>query len=131
VRGFVIRNRKNITTWFASEGEFVTSMYSIITGRPSFESIEVLEDSELDYILKEDLENLYDKFPVMNKLGRIILEKYYIDLEEIVISMQFRSAKEKYNYFINKYPNLFSRVKLGHIASFLGISNETLSRIRS
>lgn len=131
LRGFKNQKRKDITTWFSQEGEFVTSMYSLVSRNPSKECIEALEDCELDYVSYSDLNQLYTSYMELNLLGRVITEKYLIDLEERVNSFQFQSAKSRYQYFIEKHPDLFSRVKLGHIASFLGITKETLSRIRS
>lgn len=131
LRGYIIQKRKDITTWFSQEGDFVTSIYSFISRKPTQESIEALEDCELDYVSYSDLNELYSSHMELNLLGRVITEKYLIDLEERVNSFQFQSAKSRYQYFIEKRPDLFSRVKLGHIASFLGITKETLSRIRS
>ncbi len=59
------------------------------------------------------------------------METYYIELEERTLHFQFKSAKEKYAYFLRKYSPVFHRIPLTHIASYLGITKETLSRIRS
>ena len=67
----------------------------------------------------------------LNFIGRVLMESYFIELEERTISLHYKTAKERYNYFLSRYSDLFHRVKLSHIASFLGITNETLSRIRS
>ncbi|MCZ8342741.1 MAG: Crp/Fnr family transcriptional regulator, partial [Leptospira sp.] len=93
--------------------------------------IEALEECELGEITYQDLNDLYEKFPAMNKLGRILTELYYIELEERAIHFQFKTAKERYEYFLKKYSHAFHRIPLAHIASFLGITKETLSRIRS
>ncbi|HMV43785.1 MAG TPA: Crp/Fnr family transcriptional regulator [Leptospiraceae bacterium] len=131
LRGFYFQKRKNITTWFAKEQEFVTSIYSFVSRKPLIETIEALEDCQLTSISYEDLQRLYSKHMELNRIGRILMEKYFIELEERAISLQHQTAKERYTHFLNRYSDLFHRVKLGHIASFLGITNETLSRIRS
>jgi CRP-like cAMP-binding protein len=130
-RGFSMHKRKDVTNWFAKENEFVTSMYSFVSRNPSLETIEALEDSELDFISYKDLNELYGTYAELNMLGRIFVENYYIALEERANSFQFQSAKARYAQFLEKNSVLFHRVKLGHIASYLGITKETLSRIRS
>ena len=64
-------------------------------------------------------------------IGRLFTEKYYIRLEERVMSLQFQTAQERYNQIIKTNPRLIQRATLGHIASYLGITQETLSRIRA
>ncbi len=131
IRGYYYHKRKDITNWFSVENEFATSMYSFVSGKPNMENIETLEDSELLVIKRKDLNFLYENFSEMNLLGRILMEKYYLELGERAVSLQFQTAKERYGAFLQKRPDLFDRVKLGQIASYLGITIETLSRIRS
>ncbi|MBP7809884.1 MAG: Crp/Fnr family transcriptional regulator [Bacteroidia bacterium] len=131
LRGFYYDEQKEITHWFAKEKEFATSFYSFITNEPSPESIETLEDCELLKIAHTDLENLYKSFPETERIGRIITETYYIDLEERFLNIQFKSAKERYQNLITKNPSLIQRASLGQIATYLGITQETLSRVRS
>lgn len=131
VRGFYFDNAKEITHWFAKEEEFATSFYSFITNEPSPETIETLEDCELTQIAHADLENLYKSFPETERIGRIITESYYIDLEERFLNIQFKSAKERYENLLSKNPSLIQRASLGQIATYLGITQETLSRVRA
>lgn len=131
VRGFYFNEEKEITNWFAQEGEFATCFYSFIAQKPSFESIEVLEDSQLVQIPYKSLQQLYNQFPETERIGRIITETYYIKLEERLLSMQFKTAKERYQNLLDNRPSLIQRAALGQIASYLGISQETLSRIRA
>lgn len=131
VRSFYYQNGKEITSWFAFENEPVTSMYSFISQKPSFETIEVLEDSTLYAITYENLQILFKKYAEFNLIGRLLIEKYYIELEERTMSFQFRSAIERYQQIIDYQPQLLQKASLGMIASYLGISQETLSRIRN
>ncbi|TGL58180.1 Crp/Fnr family transcriptional regulator [Leptospira ognonensis] len=131
LRGFFYQKRKDITTWFSLEGEITTSISSLITGKPSLEGIEALEECELGEISRHDLNLLYESFPEFNKLGRLLMELYYIESEERAVHFQFKTAKERYTYFLIKYSHSFHRIPLTHIASYLGITKETLSRIRS
>lgn len=131
VRGYYYDGGKEITNWFAQQEEFATSFYSFITNEPSSESIEALEDCELIQISHTDLQDLYKKFPETERIGRIITENYYIKLEERFLNIQFRTAKERYQNLLSKNPGLLQRASLGQIATYLGITQETLSRIRA
>lgn len=131
LRGFYYQdNGKEITSWFAFENETVTSMYSFISQKPSFETIEVLEDSTLFEISYQNVQFLFKKYPEFNLIGRILTEKYYIELEERTMSLQFQTATERYLNLLQQQPQLLQKASLGMIASYLGISQETLSRIR-
>jgi CRP-like cAMP-binding protein len=131
LRGFYYDQGKEITHWFTKEEEFGTSFYSFITNEPSSETIETLEDCELVQIAHADLQKLYSDFPETERIGRIITETYYIDLEERFLNIQFKSAKERYQNLIAKNTSLIQRAPLGQIATYLGITQETLSRVRA
>jgi len=131
LRGFYLLEEKEITHWFAFENDFVTSFHSFITRKASLENIQLLEGSVLWSISHDALYALYDRFPEIERLGRISCEKYYIRLEERYVNSQFKTAGERYLDLINSNPLMLQRVSLGYVASFLAISQETLSRIRS
>lgn len=131
MRGYYYDENKEITHWFAQEAEFATSFYSFITGETSPETIETLEDCDLIQISYSHLQDLYKKFPETERLGRIITEKYYIKLEERFLNQRIRSAKDRYLALMEKNPGLLNRAALGQIASYLGIAQETLSRVRA
>lgn len=130
-RGFYILDGKEITHWFGFENDFVTSFHSFITGQAAVENIQLIENSTLWRIAKPDLEALYNSYHEIERLVRIVYEKYYIRLEERYVNAQFKSAKERYEQLLEQSPHILERVSLGSIASYLGISQETLSRIRS
>jgi CRP/FNR family transcriptional regulator, anaerobic regulatory protein len=129
-RAFYSKNGKDATTWFARENDIITSMYALITNRKSNESIEILEDASLFRISYKELQTLYKIYPNINRLGRILMEKYFVELEERTLSLQFDSALERYQRLIAQQPYVLQRASLGQIASFLGMSQITLSRIR-
>ncbi len=131
LRGFYNLDGKEITHWFGFENDFVTSFHSFITGEPSVENIQLVESCILWAIAKETLADLFNRHHDIERLVRIIYEKYYIRLEERYVNAQFKSAKERYEELILQSPHILERVPLGFIASYLGISQETLSRIRS
>lgn len=131
LRGFVKQENREITTWITAEKELVTSISSYYQHIPSIENIEALEDCRLLLIRREDLEYMYEQFPEVNVLVRKVLEKYYQDAEERAYIARLTDATAKYHRFINTQSHLLNRVPLKYIASFLGMTLETLSRIRS
>jgi len=131
IRGYYLLDGKEITHWFAFENDFVTSSHSFITGQPAVENIQLLEGSVLWSISKEKLTGLFNQYHDIERLVRIAYEKYYIRLEERFVNAQFKTAAELYEGLLRRTPHILERVPLGMIASYLGISQETLSRIRS
>lgn len=130
-RGFYYKDGKEITTWLAEENNFITSMSSWLTQEPSFEYIQAIEEAELIGISFEDMNRLYKKYHAISELARIINEQYYLELETHVNSLRLQTAKQRYEHLISHYPQVLRRVPLGYIASYLGITQETLSRIRA
>ncbi len=131
-RGYRIDDEgKDITNWFAPEGTLATSAYSFISQNPSFENIIALEDCTMRTISRKTLYELYAQFPEMNEMGRELVEIYYLELEERLNALQFQTAKQRYENFLKQDGYLLQRTSLGYIASYLGITQETLSRIRN
>lgn len=131
LRGFYNIDGKEITHWFGFENDFVTSFHSFITGEAAVENIQLMENSVLWSISKNELTALFDQYHEIERLVRIVYEKYYIRLEERYVNAQFKTAKELYDNLMKQSPHILERVPLGYVASYLGISQETLSRIRS
>ncbi|KIA94316.1 hypothetical protein OC25_10380 [Pedobacter kyungheensis] len=127
---YLDKDGKQTNTWFLFENELLISVYSFFTGQPSFEYIETLEDATLIAVKREKLDELYLKYMDFNFIGRKLTEYYYIRNEMQANDLRILSAKERYEQLLKRNPQLFQRVSLGHIASYLGISQETLSRIR-
>jgi CRP/FNR family transcriptional regulator, anaerobic regulatory protein len=107
------------------------SLSSFIAQQPSQENIELIEDSLLIAISRENLHRLYKAYPRSNMIGRLGVEEAFVELEKRTRSLQQLSARERYEELIAKSPMCLQRVPLKHIASYLGITQETLSRIRA
>ena len=131
LRGYYTPDGKEITHWFAFEQDFVTSFHSFSTGQPAVETIQLIEGSVLWAISKDSLTGLLNNYHEIERLLRIAYEKYYIRLEERFVNAQFKTAAERYQNMLAESPHIIERVPLGHIASYLGISQETLSRVRT
>lgn len=129
LRGYYLKEDKDITTWLMPEGEFVISILSFYTRQPTYEYIELLEDSELWYISYDKLQKAYQLFPEFNLIGRTLTERYYVLSEYRSYYLRMHTAEERLRLLLNDFPTILARVKHRHVASLLGITPETLSRI--
>lgn len=120
----------DITESFTFENNIIARVESLFTGKPSRKAIQVLEDSEIIAIDAAQLFDLYDTFPEIERLFRKIFETGYVDTVNRMETIQFHSAEERYTSLIKEQPTLLQRIPLKHIASYLGITQVTLSRIR-
>jgi CRP-like cAMP-binding protein len=131
LRSYIKYDDKEITIWINPEGEITTSIRSMAGSRISQEYIQVIENAELVVIPFEAMQELYERFPEMNKVGRMLLEEYYAASEERVFIARIPNAQSRYEHFINSRPELLNRIPLKYVASYLGITLETLSRLRA
>jgi len=129
-RSFYNKDNKDVTVSFTLEGEFTTAMYSFISRQPSYENIEAMEKSTIARISKEALLRLFEQHVTLERTYRLILEQYYIMLEEQLIFAKFKSAMERYLDLMENRPKIIHKASVGQIASYLDMSIETLSRIR-
>ena len=130
LRSFFVINNRELTTFFQLPGSIAVSLMSFLQRIPAIENIQALEDSELIVIRRNDLYDLYMKDWKWQQVGRVLIEKYYIKMEMRSISLQNQTAKERYCDFLKEYPEVIKKAPQNQIASFLGITPETLSRIR-
>ncbi|PWL31917.1 Crp/Fnr family transcriptional regulator [uncultured Roseivirga sp.] len=130
VRTFYNGNGKEVTTWIYPNHQFVTAWSSYLLGTKSFESIQSLGTVKVLCISKHKLEELYKKHNSIETFGRKLVEEQLSSLDSYSKGYMFLTAKEKYDNLLSIFPDVNQRANLGHIASMLGISQETLSRIR-
>ena len=130
-RAFSERLEQHVTFWFGQEGEAMVSMRSYVDRQPGYENIELLEDCELYQINAASLQALYQQDISIANWGRKFAEKEIIKTENRLIKLQLGSASERYKELVQENPTLLQRVPLGYIASYLGISAVSLSRIRA
>ena len=132
LRTFYINDKaEEITSCFCTENSLTTSYKSFIVQKPSSLSIQALEDTELLVIDYEHFRKLYSASPAWQNVGRTIAEKEYMVMEQYAFVLNNETAKEKYLRLLKEQPQIIQKAAVNHIASYLGITTRTLSRIRS
>ena len=131
IRSFCQSNGKEVTRWFSFAGHFATSYFSFVYRQPSEDSLILAADSKLLSLGYGDLQHLAHQDPVWVDLNRRLLEYYYTNLLNRVMSFQTQSAAERYDRLLQEQPDIEDTVSLGHLASYLGMTQETLSRLRA
>ena len=123
---------KEVTSYFSYEerNPFATSFVSFLTELPSVEYVEAIEDASVILLSKESINELYNSSKSFERLGRIMSEKNYLLATERIRSLQYQTASDRYNMFMEIYPSLLNRIPHHYIASYLGITPESLSRVR-
>ena len=130
-RVFYMLHEQEITECFSFEGELAVSFESLLTNAPSRRAIQVLEDSEFLAFDMNKLDVIFTNQPFIEAMFRRMFHAYHIQSMERFENMQFRSAEERYQILLTHYPDVVRRVPLKFIASFLGITPVSLSRIRA
>jgi CRP-like cAMP-binding protein len=112
------------------DNSWISDLESFFSQRPSKYYIETMEDTQMLRISHERLEQLYHEVPKLERYFRILFQKAYINALERLNATMWESAVERYNDMLKEHSDIFQRVPLTYIASYLGITPESLSRIR-
>ncbi len=129
-RAYYLNDGRDISDWFAFENNFISSIVSFFTGKPSPHYIEVLENSTLLEFSKEQVESLSQSYHEFEHLFRIVLTETTLHQRARIGAILFQKADKRYENLLELYPDILLRIPLTHIASYLGMTLETLSRIR-
>ncbi|MDR6462457.1 Crp/Fnr family transcriptional regulator [Chryseobacterium sediminis] len=122
---------KESTIMFAVSDWWITDMYCFINQKPAMLNIEALEDSSVLQLQKDHLDDLYHKVPKFERFFRIMMQNAYIREQLRTIENLSLPAEERYYNFLQKYPEAVKRIRQKQIASYLGITPEFLSLIKS
>jgi len=131
LRTYFLKDGKEISEYFSSKDEWVNSSKSFMERKTDIYYIDAIETTEAFSLHVNDLVYLFDNFPEMERYARLSMGTIFGHLMERIRSMRFASAKEKYNHFRETYHGIYHRIPLGMVASYIGITQETLSRIRA
>ncbi len=130
MRLYYLKDGKEISEFFCSENEWMNSPRSFMQQKTDFYNIDVVENSVAWRINISDLVYLFDNFPEMERYARMDMGSTFGYVLERVASLRFSTAREKYEHFLKTYPHIYHRIPLGMVASHIGITQETLSRLR-
>ncbi|SDG73280.1 Crp/Fnr family transcriptional regulator [Chitinophaga filiformis] len=131
LRTFYNKDGKDITHFFFDENRFTLSLESVYFNRPDPYGREVLENATLRTILFRDFNALLNEIGEFKSLGISVAIEYLKLFSDKLYSLQFQTAEQRYKFMMDNYSNILSRAPLGHIASYLGITQQTLSVIRA
>ncbi len=130
LRTFISTEDKEITQWISTKGYFAADLSSFIFETPSHSSIQALVDTEISTISKNNYKLLGELVPKWHELEKLFIVRCFIILEERIYRHLSMTAEERYEYFFENNKELFNQVPLQYIASMLGMTPETFSRIR-
>lgn len=128
LRIYYAHNDLEITGWIAAEGDFFCELNSLSTQTPTRFNIQAIEDTQVWTITAQRMEQLYQTYPAWQAFGRKIWERAFVNLVEGIISFQVLSAEQRYKAMLED-PN-FQRIPLKYLASYLGVTPTSLSRLR-
>ncbi|WP_081918483.1 Crp/Fnr family transcriptional regulator [Sphingobacterium sp. SG20118] len=130
LRIFLETEKKEVTQWISTQGYFVTDLSSFIFEKPARWTIQALTDTEIYTIKKSDYDNIKNIIPKWAELEKLFIVHCFTTLEDRIFSHLSMSAEERYDFFFENNKKLFNQVPLQYIASILGMTPETFSRIR-
>lgn len=127
---YISEKAEERTSCFCTENNLTTSYKSFILQQPSNLILKAIEDTKLLVIDYDNLQKLYSKSIVWQTIGRVLAEREYIVMERYASVLNNETAKEKYLRLLKEQPNILQQANIEEIASYLGITRRTLSRIR-
>lgn len=130
LRVYVRTEDKEVTQWISTKGYFITDLSSLVFDTPARWTIQALTDVELYTIKKDDYNQIGGKIPKWHLLEKLFIAKCFTILEDRIFSHLSMTAEERYHFFFQQNKELFNQVPLQYIASMLGMTPETFSRIR-
>jgi CRP-like cAMP-binding protein len=130
LRVFNYSDGKEVTQWLASPGEFIADLSSLVFSTPARWNIQALTDCEFYTLKRENYQRLGEVVPQWNELEKLFIAKCFLTLEDRVYTFLSMTAEERFMHLFQQKQELFNQVPLQYIASMLGMTPETLSRIR-
>jgi signal-transduction protein with cAMP-binding, CBS, and nucleotidyltransferase domain len=131
VRRFFMNDEQEVTIWFYGNNQMATSMPSFFEQKPAYEYLQACEDTIIYALSFNNEQKLLEEYPLFAKFHLKQLRYYLAGLDEVSYRLKLMTAKEKYLMMLALVPEIMQKAKLKHVASFLDVSQETLSRIRA
>ena len=130
IRLYYTKDDKDITFFFFEKGDFLMSLSAVLDNEPEPFNMEALSNCSLRVIQYEEFERLINTVPLLGKFTHMLYLKMIKKFTYKLMVFQFQSAEERYKYMLMNHRNILLNVPLGYIASYLGITQSTLSVIR-
>lgn len=124
---YIDEENRKVSTWFMKEGDVIFSVESFYLQIPSYEAIVAMEESEVYYITKQELNHINKTYLEFNFIGRELTEKYYMQWVKLANTIRSRSAQKRYQWLLGAHPDLMLRVPGKDLASFIGVTDSTYS----
>src|ERR1700722_16648345 len=125
------KKKTEVSNWFLSEGDIIAAMQSFLAKQPTDEYMQSLEDCELLYTTFPELLQLYNRFPELFRHRQFVTQKYSSLWHNLLKGIRMQTADERYQFLLDKFPALPQRVPARYLASYLDVTEVTLSRIRN
>lgn len=130
-RVYYLRDSEDVTDFFACDGEFIGAVPALFLGGPSHKGVEVLEHSTIIQFSYPAFEELCLRHHDIERLGRMLAVYAFLEVQQRIENLRFLSVRERYEELERKHPGITNRLPLKHVASFLGTTNVSISRIRA
>ena len=130
IRVFIDTSDREVTQWISGPGYFITDLSSFIFQSPGRWNMQALTECELDVITNEQYKSLAAELPSWSQIDRLLIVKCFSLMEERIFNHLYMSTEERFNSLMTTQPQLFNLVPLQYLASMLGMTPETLSRLR-
>ena len=130
IRFYISNGETEVTQWISAEGGFLADLGGLIFGNPARFCIQALSDAELYTISRENYLRMGKVVPEWHQLEKLFITRCFVFMEQRVFSLLSMKAEERYQWLFNYNPSLFNQVPLQYLASMMGMTPETLSRIR-
>lgn len=130
-RVYYLHDEKDVTDYFAIDGQFIGAVPSLLTGEPSKKGIHLIETSEVWEFSYAAYEALCARYHELEHVSRLLIQRALIEEQDRIEKLRFYSMRERYDFLEKKYPGIMNRCPLHYIASYLGTTQVSISRIRS
>ena len=131
LRCFYRKGDLEVSSWFMKDGDVIISVESFYQRKVSYEWIQALENCELFYISYEELYGIYQRFPEFNFIARELTQHYYILWTQLLYALRMKTAKEKYAWLLERFPDYILRIPAKFLSSWLGISEYHFSYVKN
>jgi CRP-like cAMP-binding protein len=130
-RVYYQRNGDDVTDYFAFDGQFIGAIPALFNGMPSHKAVETLEETTIESFAYAAIEDLCARYHDLERFIRRLAVFAFLDVQERIEQMRFMSVRERYEDLERRHPGISNRVSLRHIASYVGTTNVSISRIRA